>query len=235
MPPVLINRARLLAVLRILNRHRTDISRFYNSLLHIQAPSTGLKGFRETFRASVNERRGASHDRGQEAIERFEASAKHLYSTVIELEHESPELSYKRLFEELVLIPNINQKIAGMFCKFLVVYKGYWPSMLPYLYVPLDRVVLKMLGETLEIYEGLWTQAPSIIAANGNLYIHDGRDPCANYRAFTDFQSNLLEVSAVAHTTRILNDELWFIGTAFCKEFPLCQQCWLNKICPQIH
>lgn len=235
MPPVLVNQARFIAVLRILKLHSTDISRFYNSLLQIQAPSVGLKGFRETFRALVNERRGASHDRGQEAIESFEASAKHLYSTVIELEHESPELAYKRLFEELVLIPNINQKIAGMFCKFLVVYKGYWPSMLSYLYVPLDRVVLKMLGETLAIYEGLWTQSPSIISGNGNLYLHNRGTPCANYRTFTDFQSNLLEVSAVARTTRILSDELWFIGTAFCKEFPLCKQCWLNKICPRRH
>jgi len=232
MPLVLINRARLIAVLRILNRHSTDIQRFYNNHLQIQAPSTGLKGFRETFRASVNERRGASHNRGREAIEHFEAIAQHLYSKVIELEHESPELAYKHLFEELVQIPNINQKIAGMFCKFIVVYKGYWPSMLPYLYVPLDRVVLKMLGETLAIYDGLWTQSPSIIAANGNLYIHDGREACANYQKFINFQHNLLEVSNRAGVTRILIDELWFIGTAFCKDYPLCGQCWFNRVCP---
>lgn len=232
MPLVLINRARLIAVLRILNRHSNDISRFYDSLLQIQAPSTGLKGFRETFRASVNERRGASYDRGLEAIEHFETGARHLYSTVIALEHESPELAYKHLFEELVQIPNINQKIAGMFCKFLVVYKGYWPTMLPYLYVPLDRVVLKMLGETLAIYEGLKTQSASIISGNGNIYLNDGETACASYRAFIDLQSSLLEVSNVARTPRILNDELWFIGTAFCKEYPLCKQCWLNKVCP---
>jgi len=221
---------RLIRALQLLNAHREAIQSFYSSILGLQVQADGIEKLKDAFRASVSERRGASFDRGAAAVQAFDNAIYNLVQQVDEQIQNSPETAHRLLFESIVMLPNIDQKIAAMFIKFLVVYLDVWPSMLPYLYVPIDRVVLKILGERLQVYVGPWNQSPSVKNPSGNLYVRGNR-MSAQYSRFIAFQNEVGQIAQQANVHRILVDELWFIGNIFCKEYPLCHRCWVREVC----
>lgn len=66
------NEKRLVQALRILAEHRSEIERFYHVLLQLQVSSQDENQLLiDTFACSVSERRGASRQRGQEAVADF--------------------------------------------------------------------------------------------------------------------------------------------------------------------
>jgi hypothetical protein len=221
---------RLIQALQLLGAHREEIQNFYASILHLQVQADGIDKLKEAFRASVSERRGASFNRGEGAVQAFDNSIQNLVQQVNAEIENNPEQAHRLLFESIVMLPNIDQKIAAMFIKFLVVYLNEWPSMLPYLYVPIDRVVLKILGEKLQVYIGPWNQSPSVKNPSGRLYVRGNR-MSAQYTRFITFQNELGQIAQNAGVDRILADELWFIGYIFCKEYPLCNRCWVRGVC----
>jgi hypothetical protein len=97
--------------------------------------------------------------------------------------------------------------------------------------MPVDRVVLKILRDKLQVYCGPWEQVPSVKNAQRDLYVHHGRQPCTQYSKFLEFQEELESTCNEANVHRILADELWFVGYVFCKEFPLCNKCWISEWC----
>lgn len=224
------NEARLIRALQFLNDHRDKIERFYHAILDVQVQGNGIEKLKGTFRASVNERRGASYERGRKAVEAFDDSVADISEKVNIAIATNPEEAHRILFESLVMLPEINQKIAAMFIKFLVVYLGEWTSMMPFLLVPIDRVVLKILGEKLKVYKGDWEQSPSVMNPSGKLYVRSNR-MSAHYSRFIAFQNEVGEIARRANVARVFVDELWFIGYVFCKEYPLCGQCWVREVC----
>ncbi len=229
--PLFEHQERLTDSLRILNDHREEITRFYDSILRVQVQADGIQLLKQAFRASVNERRGASFRRGKVAVEAFDVMVARTAHDVDEaIANGRPEEAHRISFEWLASLPNIEQKIAAMFLKFVVVYLGHWPELLPYLYVPVDGVVLKILKRKLRVYLGPWTQAPTVANPQGKLYLRGGR-MSAQYSDFVNFQNQLGQIASAAGAPRILVDELWFTGHIFCKPYPICDRCWLRDIC----
>lgn len=221
---------KLVDALQILDRHKPEIRTYYSSILQLQVVSEGIQKLIEAFRASVSERRGASFHRGLAAVEAFERESTDIVVRVNLAIERNPEEGHRILFESMAMLPNIDQKIASMFIKFLVVYLDVWPRMEPFLFVPLDRVVLKILREKLCVYSGPWEQSPSIKNGSGRLYLRGNRAN-AQYQRFLTFQTDFRRVANRAGVNAIIADELWLVGYVFCKEFPLCDRCWIREIC----
>lgn len=120
-----------------------------------------------------------------------------------------------------------------MFLKFVVVYLDRWPELHSYLFIPVDHVVLKILRDKLQVYFGRWKGSPTVKNAQKKLYVYNGKQPCAEYREFLEFQQELGNICTQANVHRILADELWFIGYVFCKELPLCNRCWIRQWCKE--
>lgn len=229
--PMIENPERLRNCLRILNNHYQEITDFYKMSIGLRVnPDMELEEkLIQIFKASVSERRGASRKRGEDAIEEFERKIPILLPQIQELLPNNPENAHQKLFENLCEIPNVDQKIAAMCLKFVVVIFEELPNLKNYLYVPLDSVVLRMLGETtLQIAPNLpWTQSPRIKNAGGHLYwVRGDHRPVKEYSRFLDLQREFKDIADGIHVKRILIDELWFIGQIFCKEYPLCEVCW---------
>jgi len=228
--PLFQNTDRLIASLQLLTHQREHINKFYNSILKLQVTSEGIDKYKETLRASVNERRGASFNRGEHAVQSFDNIIEDLVNEVNNTIEQNTEESHRLLFESIVRLPNIDQKIAAMYIKFLCLYLNIWPQMIPFLYVPIDRVVLKILGDKLQVYTGKWAQAPTVKNPQGNLYIR-GNQPSSQYNSYIEFQQEISNIVEGTNIPRIMVDELWFIGFLFCKPYPLCSKCWVNELC----
>lgn len=231
--PIFENRERLVAALNILSEHREEICRFYLAQLDLQVGNEENALLRNAFACSVSERRGASLERGQEAVDAFDQVRDGLFATLPQQIDAEPELAHRHLFEGLCRITNVDQKIAAMFLKFVVVYLQKWPQLQQHLFVPVDTVLLKILRNKLQVYVGPWTQSPRIKNAERRLYVINDRRPYANYGRFLDFQRELGDIADEAENPRILTDELWFIGHIFCKKYPLCNRCWIQNLCQE--
>lgn len=220
----------LVDALHALERHAGEIESFYQHSLayQVRRDLQGADLLRDIFAASVSERRGASEDRGREAIEGFEPVAEPVFT--IGQGDGDPETDYRTIFERLCIIPNIDQKIAAMFLKFVVRFFGQWPRFRPHLFVPLDRVVLRSLKWNLQWDIDLPDQSPSVKNLQKNLRGRHGQ-PLTYYQRFLDIQDRLLAAATEAGTDRILIDELWLIGQLFCREYPLCHACWIHDAC----
>ena len=229
--PLFEHNERLIQALEILNNHREEISNFYNSILRLQVQTEGIDMLKQAFRASVKyERRGASFNRSREAVQAFDSSITDISQRINAILPQNPREAHRILFEWLVTLPHVNQKIAAMFIKFLCVYLNMWPTMIPYLFVPIDRVVLKILAEKLQVYTGSWNQSPSVTNPQGHLYVRGNR-MSSQYAKFTTFQNELAQIAQSAGVDRILVDELWLIGNIYCKEYPICNLCWIKDNC----
>lgn len=228
------NKERLIQVLGILAEHRSRIETFYHAFLDLQLSNhNGNQLLRDAFAYSVSERRGASRTRGQEATGEFNRHVDNLFGLLGQRIQDNAASAHQHLFEELCQIPHIDQKIAAMFLKFVVVYFQKWPELAPYLFIPVDSVVLKILRVKLKVYSGPWKQSPSVKNPQRKLYVYNNSRACAQYEAFLEFQKELGNICSQANVYRILADELWFIGHVFCKEFPLCNRCWIKHWCQQ--
>jgi hypothetical protein len=228
--PVFQNIERLVEALKILNAHENDIRRFYLSLLEVQVSNNDIDlKIKDVFAASVSERRAAGFTHGNVAVNYFNEHYNEIFDQEFSnLLTNNPNDAHKRIFEKLVVIPEVNQKIAAMFLKFLVVYLGEFTQLKKYLFVPVDGVVLKMLKEKLQVYIGVWRQSPSITP----FYKRNGEET-AEYNRFNIFQNELNDIADQALVDRIVADGLWFVGHTFCKEYPLCSSCWINELCQE--
>lgn len=223
---------RLVAALQALKQRKDEISQFYEHSVGYQVRRDGSISdtLLDIFRASVNERRGASFDRGKSAVDGFKEIAEELLELGNRHDGEHAAVAYQEIFERLCRIPQTDQKISAMYMKFVVCVFGIWPGFKPYLFVPLDVVVLKLLRRNLKWDDRLPGSAPTV--KNGQRKLR-GKDqlPLINYRRFLDIQDRLSVASDEAGTDRIFIDELWTIGQLFCLEYPLCQSCWIREAC----
>lgn len=226
------NKERLISVLKELDKHRDEIDTFYHTYLDLQVGNDNLNQLiRDTFACSVSERRGASIQRGHVALVKFEKEMNNLFGTLSREIKDNPSNAHKHLFEKLCIIENIDQKIAAMFLKFMVVYLHQWQEIKPYLFIPIDSTVIKILRDKLQVYTGSWKQSPGVKNPQKKLYVYKGRQECAQYRRHLEFQEEYGEICSKANVERILADELWLVGHIFCKVLPLCNRCWINKWC----
>lgn len=225
------NQGRLVQALRTLHKHRNQIESFYHAFLDLQVSSHNRDQLlRDAFRCSVSERRLPTLKDCQEAIADFDEIRTDLFGSLKPKIPMSTTAAHQRLFEGLCTIRNVDQKIAAMFLKFVVVYLGEWPELQHYLFVPVDTNVLNILRTKLEVYSGPW-DTPPYVKQEGGMYIKNDTEPCANYRRYLEFQEELGAICRKAGVERILADELWLVRHVFCKPLPLCNRCWIRQWC----
>lgn len=221
---------RLVDALHALSEHGEEIEEMYRHTVGCQVRRhlEGADLLKDIFAASVNERRGASEERGRTAVAGFTGIADELVG--LGENQDDPAGAYQAIFERVCCLPNVDQKIAAMFLKFAVRFLRVWPAFRPHLFVPLDRVVLKLLREKMEWDTNLPKESPSIKNPQRRLRGRDGQ-PLTFYRRFLDIQDRLLAAANEAGVERILIDELWTVGQLFCREYPLCHVCWIREAC----
>jgi hypothetical protein len=219
----------LVNALKVLKEHDDDIREYYAVWLRqVVRPSGSFEDrLKDLFKASVNERRLPTYQKGKKAVEAFDSKVVELMELA---EADDAASAHQAVFERLCLLPNVDQKIAAMFLKLAVNTMGVWKRFQPHLYVPLDRVVLKLLKGRLDVLPSLPDQSPSVKDGQKRLRKSD-ESPVAPYGRFLKWQCALASAAREAQVHRILVDELWLLGQLFCKPYPLCDLCWIRESC----
>jgi hypothetical protein len=100
-----------------------------------------------------------------------------------------------------------------------------WKSWKPYLHIPLDMWVLRLLSKNY------------LNVCNDNfekdfLYKKDYMSPSFNQLKYQHLQEDLKVVSGLCAEPPITLDSLWFVGNKYCAYHPLlCEGCWLSEEC----
>ena len=218
------DKALLGEVLKALSKRESDD--FFKAYLNCQV-GQGDSLYLDVFWTIVNERRGMTFDKGKKAVTAFREQEVELFGDIEGKVLEDPETAHRELFEGLCDIPQVGQKIAATFLKLMVLYMGEWPQLEPYLFVPVDQNVRRMLEERLQIGNKVPMTARGI---NGRFY-NKNNAPCAEYRRFLAFQAELKEAAQRVGLHRIKVDDLWLVDHIFCKPYPLCHACWIRPWC----
>lgn len=221
----------LLKVGKILSQKKDAINNFYCSLIEVQVDkkSSRRDQMKQLFEVTVSDRRGASKDRAKIAINDFDRIISSLIQEVDGLLLNGEyETAHTKLFESMCEnIKNVNQKIANLYLKLVVMYLDVWKELLPFLHVPLDTWVIQMITKHLEIGKIPFRGDNTGL---GNFYTKKG-EKTKKYNEYLDFQNELKQVAKQINEDRIIFDGLWFIGYAFHRKYPVCRNCWVNNIC----
>lgn len=150
-----------------------------------------------------------------------------------------PQSAHKSFLEWLCgSISGMDQKTANLFLKYVIVLHDEleigllpWKSWEPYLHVPLDRWVMRLMGR-------------DYLGVCGENYERDFRkyykkkekydypSPSFGKSEYWELQKDLASVAALANQAPIILDGLWFVGNKYCTYHPLlCDICWLRKMC----
>ena len=125
------------------------------------------------------------------------------------------EKAHKILFDYLINIDYIGQKIANDYLNHLIsvakIFPKY-PKLEDYLLQPIDIQIEKILMKKNSIVEG---EIP--------------KDPESS--KYCQFQMELKDIAEEVGIKRIDFDNLWFIGHVFCRPIPICILCWINDVC----
>ena len=145
-----------------------------------------------------------------------------------EYSHLEPGRAHQYFREWLCDIKGMSQKTANLFLKFLVLLNDEirvngidFSGWEPFLHVPLDRWVLRLLsGNYLNVC--------------GNDFEVDfpKNGGSIKERCYKLLQEDLRQVATLSGKEPIILDMLWFIGSKYCRfESPFCDICWLNGQC----
>lgn len=216
---------------RILSQNSPMIDKFHLSLIEAQVNRKlqTRNQLRQLFKAVISYRRGASRERGELAIKSFDKIVDKLIQETDNLirKKEFSE-AHRHLFESLCeKTKNVNQKIISVYLEFVVNYLGIWEELLPHLYVPIDTWISQMIKDHLQVGILPFEQDNTSIS---KFYKKD-REKTKRYEDFMNFQEELKAIAESIGEKRIIFDGLWFIGYAFHRKYPLCERCWINRVC----
>ena len=143
-----------------------------------------------------------------------------------------PRDAHQYLFACLCDIKGMDQKTANLFLKYVVMFQDEfdlgqieWHSWEPYLHVPLDLWVLRLMG----------TDYLSVCESNFEddfRYRSDYASPSFKAEKYSQLQDDIREVASSVSQPAIILDSLWFVGSKYCGYHPLlCDICWLGQYC----
>jgi len=143
-----------------------------------------------------------------------------------------PQDAHKTFWEWLCEIAWMNQKTANLFLKYAVTMQQElemgdlnWRSWEPYLHVPLDMWVLRLMSSE---YLGLCNDQYEVD------FTRDGNYMSPTYKKITyvRLQNDIAEVAKSAGKPAIMVDILWFVGNKYCGYYNIfCNICWLKDEC----
>jgi hypothetical protein len=122
----------------------------------------------------------------------------------------------------------MEQKTANLFLKWLAMFQEGlklglldWQSWGPYLHVPLDRWVVRLMSKN---YLHICTEAYE------QDFFKEGKEQIPNFKMpkYGELQNELAKGLSLTKEPRIVLDTLWFVGKMYCEYRPfLCSTCWL--------
>jgi hypothetical protein len=155
----------------------------------------------------------------------------------------TPKLAHSTFLEFLCNeIPGMDQKTANLFLKYLAMFQDEfglgvlnWISWEPFLHVPLDIWVLRLISRKYlnvcnQAYENDFKQVTIIKKTNRK--IEDYPSPLFTQDRYTRLQNDFSIITTTQTEPIITLDILWFIGSKYCSYRPLlCDICWVNEFC----
>jgi len=115
------------------------------------------------------------------------------------------------VYKGLMKIKRVGPKIAGVYLKDIIYHFGAWPSLVEYLYLPIDRHVRNLMVNKLCVFDE--DEVPKV----GESY-------------FTRRNQRFQRLLDNIHRPRVEFDYLWAIGAMFCA-YHLCDFCWIRHLC----
>lgn len=223
---------KLIEVTNILSSHAIDAEQFYSAQhsFQISKDDDPLIKIGDLFAVANREQRGSSAERLISAFSSFWDGFGEILDEIEGLDGENAHQTLlKWLCGEDVI--GTNQKTANLFLKWLVMFNQSfgldvvdWSILQPYLHVPLDIWLTRLLGRQ---YLNVGTQDYNkdfLKSTIPNLSI--GREK------YIELQNELGEITAKTNQPRIILDELWLIGHLFCNyRNILCDRCWIGGQC----
>jgi len=222
-------------VAEILAGHQSEIRQYF--LGQLQARLTGVPKLEDRLRvlfviANADRRgMGKENDKLQKATAIFQHN---IIPTICA--DGDPGVQHERFLSRLCEVSGMKQKTANLFIKYLATFQDElglelldWRSWEPYLHVPLDLWVLRLLGKSRLAVCGDEFEERFAGKNNDNSYVAPGNPHSAEYR---DLQRDLALVASSVRQPAIVFDSLWFIGSKYCALRPLlCEVCWVKGYC----
>jgi hypothetical protein len=174
----------------------------------------------------------ANKERRSVTPENLEKAATQFYQgidrKIEECKTVGPQQAHEKFLQWLCDIDWMEQKTANLFLKWLAMFQKDlklnlldWQSWRPYLHVPLDTWVVRLIGKD---YLDVCTEAYE------QDFFREGkhRIPSSKATRYEDLQNELAQILSLIKEPRIVLDTLWFVGKMYCDYRPfLCGTCWL--------
>jgi len=225
--------SRLAEVIEILRAHYDEAKNFYLAAslgFQISKQATEVEKLRNLFVFANRERRGFSESSLGKAVSEFSANVD---GKTLALKDNEPSEAHYDFLIWLCSIPHTGQKTANLFLKWVVMFAEElelksldWSSWRHYLHVPLDRWVLRMMGQNLKV--GTPAFQKDFLNPHG---IVPGID-IQGWRKYFQLQGELATIASIVNEPKIILDELWLVGHALDIYRPwLCDHCWIQEYC----
>jgi len=221
---------KLIEVTNILSSHIDDEEQYYSAHISIQIPSRDdpIVKIEKLFAVANREQRGSSPAKLLDAYNSFGEGFDELIESIEGLDGEQ---AHREILKWLCSdkVSRTNQKTANLFLKWLVMYNYKldtldWSILEPYLHVPLDVWVTRLLGKE---YLDIGTDEYNKDFLKGAV-----PDLSMGINKYIQLQYELGDVTSMVNQPRIILDELWLVGRLFCNyRNILCDSCWLSKQC----
>lgn len=223
---------KLVEVARTLASHLDDAKSFYFAQLNLQIDQDNdvLVNLPNLFAIANREQRGFSTENLLGAYNSFGDGLEEILNDIEELDAEKAHLSFLRWLCS-GKIPRTNQKTANLFLKWVIMFNDAFDfsairdwSWKPYLHVPLDIWVTRLLGKE---YLDIGTED----------YNHDFSPTnipnfTSQFNKYSQLQTELRELTSKVNQPPIVFDELWLIGHLYCTyKNILCDRCWVSQYC----
>lgn len=228
------DQAKLAKVIDILAQYQTDIQNYFFAAFNtrLYQISTVEERMVTLFILANADRQG----KGKDNVNLVKATAsfrKYVSGDLIDqINQLEPPKAHKLFFTSLCDIYGMEQKTANLFIKYLVMFQHDfnlnlydWELMEPYLDVPLDIWVLRLIGKR---YLNVCTDQYEEDFYKKTAYISPGFKSVE----YITLQNEIKEITSCVGKSAITADALWFVGNKYCSYRPLlCKICWLKEFC----
>lgn len=224
---------KLAEAIEVLGSHYEEAKNFYWSTsltFQINMHDAETEKLKKLFIVANRERRGFSEESLGIAVSEFSLA---IETTIEAAKDKDPRAAHRDFLSWLCSLTNTEQKTANLFLKWVIMFAEElklksldWLSWREYLDVPLDRWVVRLLGEHLKVGTTLFHK--DFLNPKGTI-------PGALSQGYSKYAQLQGELERVAHNTtqpKIVLDELWIVGHVFDIYRPwLCEQCWIRSLC----
>jgi len=218
----------LRCVMTILASHQQEIKQYYLAGIkpRVAAAERVEDRLRALFVIASADRRSTGKN-NRSLITATDTFVQGLSAKIQECADMEPEQAHQRFWTWLCDLPGMNQKTANLFLKYVVMLHNElhlgtanWQEWEPYLHVPLDIWVVRLIGN----------EYVNVCNSEFDADFQNGAP--RSKKAYQALQNDIREVTATTGHAAIVLDTLWFVGSKYCRHHPLfCESCWIAAQC----